>query len=191
MRHGNTVNANVSGGWNDLVSSGLGMPLKGQSAPSFEVIMGRMQLPCFDDGVENESWSSAHFLHDYKYLTDVFPHIHWTHNTAGDESGVVRWGFESWWARGHRNERFVQLPDFFLEQAAGLPLTHNIIETVDGMELIDLEPDAVVLFTIYRDATHANDTFSGKAAMIGVDTHYESDETLTSNRSAPFTKSGY
>jgi len=191
MRIGKTRNESSSGGWNDLVSAGLGMPTKGAKAPAYEVIMGRLQLPCYSASTENESWSSAHFLHDYKELSEVFPHVHWTHNQVGDESGVVRWGFESWWARGHRGEQFVKLPDFFLEQQAGASLTHNIIESADGMELIGLEPDSIVLFTIYRDATHANDTFTGKAAMIGVDTHYESDECLTQEKKAPFRKTGY
>lgn len=142
----------------------------------------------FDASTEEEVFMAFHIDHDYKLGTALYPHIHWSPSTTN--TGTVRWGIEYSWA--NRDDTtpvaFPATTIIYLEQAAtGTAYDHIVTEVADpGITFTDIDTDALILMRVFRDATHANDTYTGDAFGLFVDIHYQVDRHSTPNRAPDF-----
>lgn len=176
-------------GWNDLVQDVL--VRSGANSPSPTVFIGGITAYEFSPTTMNECFVNFHMRHDYIDGTMVYPHVHWSHNT--DSAGVVRWGFEYTMAR--RNDStgvvtFGATQTLYIEHTVTLGETyqHHVNEAADGLGIDGtiLEPDALILCRVFRDATSPNDTYPDPIHLLTVDIHYECHTLATPLRTPPF-----
>ena len=176
-------------GWNDLVQDVT--VRSGSNAPSPTIFIGGISAYEFSPTTMNECFVNFHMRHDYIAGTMVYPHVHWSHNT--DAAGVVRWGFEYTLARRNDstgNVTFASPSTLYIEHTVTLGETyqHNVNEAADGLGIsgTDLQEDALILCRVFRDATHANDTYPDPIHLLTVDIHYECNTLSTPLRTPPF-----
>ena len=184
--------ANVKGeGWNDLTVGGLAVETKGSDPPDLAELRNGMYLFAFagTGATVEQAFTSFHILHDYKAGTKLYPHVHWTHNTA-TPSGDVHWQLDYIVAKGHDLGTFGAPTTITLTDTALPQYTHQIIETTEGNAIssTNIEPDTVILFRLYRDPANGSDTFENDAFLVQLDLHYESDGRKTNEKTSPFTK---
>lgn len=192
-----TTNGILRGGpfpyvWRDnlaeLSSAGIG---GGGNAPLWATFVGSTGAYSFSASVLKELFITFHIDHDYARGTKLYPHIHWTADTA--DTGVARWGFEFTVAKGHQQEAFPATTTIYVEQAfTGAAFTHMIGEAseadaIDG-ETLGIEPDTVVVMRVFRDAADPADTLTAAAFGLFADLHYQADRRGTPFKSPDFYK---
>ena len=182
------INTKIADGWKDLV---CGMDTRsGSTAPTLTLFRDGIYLWGFDPGNMNEAFANAHIGHDYKVGTMLYPHIHWTTNTTN--TGTVRWGYEYTWARRHDSTGQTHFPastTIYVEQPLdGDAYGHYVAEMAEGTGIpaATIEVDTIILFRIFRDASHVNDTFPDDVFGFTFDLHYECDRESTPLRAPPF-----
>jgi len=198
--HGDTPNSDLmviparidrGDGWNDFVIDALALPQAHATAPSLTTFRGNIQALAFiGTGVNiKETWCSVHVLHDYKMGTNLYPHIHWSHIIAAP-TGNVNWQLEYSVSKGHSVGTFPSTTTLSLVQAAGPQYTHQIIETSDANAIpsVNIEPDSLIMFRIFRDPADPLDTFEDDAYLLQIDVHYQRDGFFTNEKVSPFTK---
>lgn len=182
----------INPGWRDLTSAVNAARVTGASEPTFEAFIGTINQYSFSASAMNQVvMNPFHIDHDYMEGTDLFIHIHYA--TPGTDTGVVRWGLEWTYAKGHGQEAFPSSTTYYLEQAAdAVANTHQIVEgTVPGTDVIQgiengIETDGLLICRLFRDAAHANDTCTDKAFALTVDIHYQCDHLATPNKAPDF-----
>lgn len=176
-------------GWNDLTSSLTTGKTTGGAAPTW-ASWGGTTLYTWQfsaSSIDSLQIDPFHFKHDYKMGTNIYPHVHWMPDDTN--TGVVRWGIEFTFAIGHSQMAFsTSTTTIYIEQAgSGTQYMHQVAEVSDpGITLSGLEPDTLISARIFRDATHANDTYTGVVHGLTVDIHYEADRAFTFSRSPDF-----
>jgi len=185
----NDLATRTNAGWRDLV-----MGFEARGGPNSAVLTNYrngIYLYAFAAARTQEVFSTAHIDHDYKVGTALYPHIHFTTSTLS--SGVVRWGFEYTWAQrrdgavGHYT--FGPTTMVYTEYTVtGESYVHHVSEVSTGgaIDGTNIDVDTVILFRIFRDGDHANDTYPDQVFGFTADLHYQSDKHATPNKAAPF-----
>ncbi|MFA7247791.1 MAG: hypothetical protein WC169_11545 [Dehalococcoidia bacterium] len=126
----------------------------------------------FNHTTPNEVYFTAQMPHNYKEGTDLHPHVHWCPITSG--TGIVRWILE--YTISNIDDVFGNTSYSVMEDAgAGTAYTHQMAEGATTISGADLTISNMMMCRLYRDATHANDTYTGSAALLEIDFHYEVD----------------
>lgn len=174
-------------GWNDIVTDFI-VRSTGPTKPSYANVFGGIYCYLWAAGSTTEVQDEAHVLHDYAPGTKMYPHIHWMPTTAN--AGTVRWGIEYTVAKGHSQMAFnTTTTTVYVEQAAGgTAWTHHVAEVSDANAIpsTNLEPDTVILFRVFRDGSHAKDTYPDDVAAWQIDMHYQTDRLATKHREPDF-----
>lgn len=179
-------------GWRDILGSFTNAKTTGPNQPTWTMVVNDgasssgVYAFAFAPSVLNELWTSFHINHDYAIGTAFFPHVHWLPDNTN--TGTVRWAVEFSAARGHNQEVFPNTTTIFIEQSApGIINQHMLAEILDpGVTVPGAEPDMLILARIYRDAAHANDTFTGNAIGLNLDAHFKVDRDSTISRVPDF-----
>jgi hypothetical protein len=191
--HKIAVNGNwddVDYGWRDLTADLSSGRAVGANAPTWAAWNGGdMDALSFSAGVMNEVWVTFHPNHDVAEGLPYYPHVHWMPNTTS--TGVVRWGIDICSAKGHNQAAFSTTPTtIYLEDtiSADSQYQHRIIEASDAQAATLLMPevDSLLLFRVFRDAAHGNDTFPDAVFGLTVDIHYQADRWATLNKAPNF-----
>lgn len=130
----------------------------------------------FEAAAEKELFFYTHLPHSYKEGTDVKFHVHWAPTTTN--TGNVVWGVE--YSVANTN---VALPNSTLVTATvaadGVAKAHQVdaVATITGTTL---KVGTVIVGRFYRKAADAGDTFTGVAAALTIDLHYQKDKFGTS-----------
>ena len=176
-------------GWNDLVQEVV--VRAGTNAPQLMAFRGGIVAHSFAPNTVAECFANFHMRHAYIPGQMVYPHVHWSVNTAS--SGRVRWGIEYTIAQradGGTGVVFGQPETKFIEVdvPAGSQYTHFVSEAEDGhgIDGAGLDVDALILCRFFRDAEHPNDTFPDDVFLLTVDIHYPADVLCTPMRFPPF-----
>lgn len=175
-------------GWRDLV---CGLETRsGATQPTLQNFRNGIYLYAFVPDVMQECFASAHIDHDYEIESDLYPHFHWTTDTTN--IGTVRWGYEYTWAQrfdDSGNVVFGPTNTIYVETAAdGTPYKHYVSQPAEGSGIdgTGMNVDTLLLIRIFRDATHANDTYPDPVYGITFDLHYRSVRYATPNRDPSF-----
>ncbi len=196
-----TINSNLettgqlfkhSPGWRDILGSFSNAKTTGPNQPTWTMVVNDgagssgVYAFAFAPTVLNELWTSFHLNHDYAIGTPFFPHVHWLPDSTN--TGVVRWGIEFSAAQGHDQEVFPTTTIIFIEQSApGIINRHMLAEVADpGITVPGAEPDMLILVRFFRDAAHANDTYTGNAIGLNLDAHFKVDRDSTLNKEPDF-----
>lgn len=178
-------------GWNDLLSTTIVYSGAASNKPVFTTLVGTIKEYQFL--LNDESYHEFHLPHDYAPGTDLYIHVHWTHNSGSVTSGSVTWQVDATYAKGYGRGVFnspVAIP--IVEVAPTVALTHMISEVklstpggTGGLLDTDLiEADGVIkarLKLITNSMSAATDPF-----VHYCDIHYQSTGLPTKNRNFDF-----
>lgn len=137
-----------------------------------------------------------HMPHDYVLGTDMYIHVHWSHNSALVTGGSVTWGWYASYASGYNTMAFASpITGSVIQNASTTQFQHMIAETslsVSGgsasqLDTDLLEVDGLVLCQLFLSS---NDITSSGAVpdpfVHFIDIHYQSTGVPTKNRNPAF-----
>ena len=194
-RTSTAVNNILKGGpyppqWRDNIADFNAARVTGARQPTWTAFRDGIYAWSFSASTMNEVHVSFHINHDQcatEAYRKLYPHIHWA--PTNTNTGTVRWGIEYTFAKGHQQEAFPSSTTVYIEQAAtGTAYTHMIAETpdVDALDLSNIETDALLLCRVFRDASHANDTYDAACFGLYADLHYQASYFGTPQKAPGF-----
>lgn len=145
----------------------------GGTVPSMAVYRNGIYQWAFSDTVQNELHGSAQLPHTYREGSDIYPHVHWSHNIASPGAGGGVWKFEYAWANPGSEA-------FPASTTISVTVTPNAAAQYDH-KLADLgaitgtgkKVSSVLLFRIYRDVADGADTFANPLFLHELDIHFQ------------------
>lgn len=149
-------------GWQNLSAP---LEVDGVLNAATTVSFGGVPAHSFEPTNNNYAGAKFNIPHGYVDGSDVYPHVHFTIDQPGD--GVVRFGFTYRYAKEYvhgGDNTYARYSD---------PVTQYVEVTLDAgdleMQMIaevgtplnspGITKDSVILMSIFRDASHVNDTF--------------------------------
>lgn len=187
------VEGNDDFGWADIHGTPLFNSADPES-PMLSTYRGGVLQPQFAEG--NQLAINFHLPHDYAMGTNIFIHVHWSHNSATLTGGSVTWAFEVIYAKGFDQEPFsVPVTTSLVDAASLTPYQHMVIETavsVSGgsatqLDTNQLEVDGVIFCRLYLDSNDLTDSVSPPNPFVHfVDIHYQSTGVPTKNKTPDF-----
>jgi hypothetical protein len=181
-------------GWHDLIGNLYNVNEDLNSA-QYNTYRGGIRSYQFIEG--HEAFVNFHMPHDYLPGSEIYIHVHWSHNSAVVTGGTATWVFETMYSKGHNQAAF-QVPILIsvIQSASLIPYQHMIAETVasvDGgsgvlLDTLDLETDGILQCRLYLDS---NDISTSNATIVNpfahfVDIHYQSTGLPTKNKAPDF-----
>lgn len=156
--------------WDDqqIVLGSVGF---GASAPAWTAYKGSEVL-AFNKSQDNKIFFTAQLTHKYKLGTNIEFHIH--DIPADDTAGVVRWIFTYSWA--DMGSDFPAESTITSEQTV-------VVNTADKHIYFDLDEltgtssgvSSVLLCSLIREGSHANDTYDNDVYLAAMDFHIQLD----------------
>jgi len=146
-----------------------------KSEPAFEEFTDGLFVYKFD--ASNADDESIHFVaqmpHSYKEGSDIYPHVHWSPDSA--DTGNVRWQLEYIIANINGTFASTAESETITAPADGIPLKHQMDEftPIDGT---GLKISHMLICRLTRlSSSDVLDTFTGKACFIEFDFHFQKD----------------
>lgn len=179
-------------GWHDLQGQMI-IDYDDPGHAVFSPLVGGLKALKFSEG--GSAYFAFHLPHDYALGTDIFIHVHWTHNDSLITDGAVTWGFEMAYEKGHGQTPTGQHKLLAIPQTVPLtPMTHMIAESacsvVGGsgtqLDTNELEPDGIIFAKMYLDSDDIISTGSHDIFAFFVDIHYQSTGLGTKNKEPNF-----
>jgi hypothetical protein len=166
------------------------MALDPTSAPAFEVLLTGAYAAAFtgtttttEEVLHGSIMVPGDFKPDSLYTPEL--RLIWSHSEASP-TGNVRWEVDHTVARYDSKEIFPAITQSTSVQDTGIQ--YDCTRTPEGDHPIvgDLEPGAIIIIRIERDADHASDTFEADASLIGLEFVYELGQFGTRERNPPY-----
>jgi hypothetical protein len=152
----------------------------GQKAPTLAGWLNGLYLYEFDDAAvasEKEVFFAIQMPHGWKEGSTIFPHVHWTNKTAGSAGQVARWGLEYNIAKP--SAVFGSTTTIYGETIGSGVITsansHLITPIGAGIDMTGMSLSTMIVGRLFRNSSHANDTYGGIAGGLSFDIHYEVD----------------
>lgn len=183
-------------GWRDLIGDIVPKTI-GAGAPTLAAIRGNVRGFRYTAGDDGDI--IFHVPHDYMPGSDMYLHMHWTHNGTAI-SGSMAVTFYSTYAKGHQQASFIAektltITDGSLSIGTAPQYHHRITEaqfSTPGGSSSMLDTDAIEvdgLIVVHYDVTTIP-TISGgtetEPFILTVDIHYQSNSIATPNKSPNF-----
>lgn len=166
--------------WKETVAQLTLPPVASNLAPDYTELISGISGLGFKADAKSEVGLRFNLNTDLKPNSTLIPNIRWSPTTS--DAGIVRWGLTL--SIASLGDIFISTGTTFLEQEAGGVLdVHLMIEAVSGT-LTGVEPNSVVIGKLFRDATHANDNYSGDAILHSVGLSYMSDHIGTPKKNS-------
>lgn len=179
-------------GWHDLVSS---LEVYGDVGDASRAAY-RGGIKALQFAVSDSAYIDFHMPHDYAPGTEIFIHVHWSHNSATLTGGTCTWVFETMYAKGHDQAAFQNPVLISVVQAASTTqYQHMIAETVASvsggsgvlLDTDDLEVDGIFQCRLYLDSNDMTDSVTVPDPYAHfVDIHYQSTGLPTKQRAPDF-----
>ena len=169
----------------------------GATKPSFEAYNGAIFQFRFGNG--DLEYYDFHIPHDYVPATDLFIHVHWSQISTTNTGGTLDFKYTAAYASGYDTDAFTSTPitkTFTSGDAGTAQYQHHITEVQltattpvagEQFDSDDIEIDGVILVTMEMDANNLTDSVAVTDPFIHyVDIHYQSTNTSTKDKNAPF-----
>ena len=115
--------------------------------------------------------SSGEILHGYLEGSDIEFHVHWMPTTAN--AGNVKWQIEYTWI--NVDGTFSNPTTLTTIEAAGGTEWHHHYTDFVAIDGTGREIGSAIVFSLFRDPTDGEDTYSDDAAFIQLGIHYQVD----------------
>ena len=173
-------------GWDDITAD-LSSGKPGATSPTWAAFRNGIYAWQFGASTDDELFITFHIKHDYAEGSKVYPHVHWSPNTTS--TGTVRFGMEYTIAKGHDQEAFPATSTIYVEEtlSSNKQYQHFVTECSDAQAFDAYEADTLILMRIFREGSHANDTFPDGIFALTADIHFQVDKQVTPNKAPPFT----
>lgn len=157
------------------------------SAPVLKTFQGGLKASAFigTGSTDENLYAVIPIRHDIASTTFSF-HIQWSHITASP-TGDVCWQIEYSIAKSFGVEAFPASTTIQLIQTAGTQYFHHNIEG-SNITSSSIEPDSVIFVRLFRNASHASDTFANDAFLLRASVHVSVDSRASTGKTRPFTK---
>ena len=166
----------------------------GATKPTLAAYNGAVQ--CWSFAADDEAYISYHIPHDYVLGTEIFLHIHWSHNVTVVTGGTVTFKATSIYSKSHDQAPFQSVPAVgTFEGNASAVQYQQILTEVSysdgaptGLKLDTdlLEPDGVIELTLELDANNITSSAAVPDIFIHfVDIHYQSTGLIGTKSKAP------
>ena len=181
-------------GWHDLLGS-IHFHDGAATAPSIATYAGTLDGHLYAEG--DACHISYHLPHDYVPDSEIFIHVHWSHNATNVTGGSVTFKWELTYAKGHQQAAFAT-PVVITEQqnASATQYMHMICEapasTPGGSAyLLDtnaIEVDGLIFgkLTVFSNDITVSGGVVPDIFVHEVDIHYQSTNVATKNRAPSF-----
>jgi len=182
-------------GWRDLIGD-VAPKATGAGRATLNVFQGTTEWFSFAAG--DQGGIVFHIPHDYAVGTDMFLHVHWSHNGTAI-SGTFDMAVEAQYAKGHQQADF-STPVTSNIAVAALDLTkapqyrHRIDEvplsiaggSASTLDTADIEVDGVILIQFDMTTIPTITGGTGEPFIFTLDIHYQSDRAATLNKVPDF-----
>ena len=183
-------------GWHDIIGY-INVPASNPSGATETIYRGGIRVYQFDEG--DDAQVNFHMPHDYLQDSDMYIHVHWSHNSTLITGGTVTWGLEIMYAKGHDQASF-NVPELspVTQSASTVQYRHMIAERVISaagaspggglMNTNDLEVDGILQVRLYLDSNDIEVSSGPKPNPFAhfVDIHYQSTGLPTKNKAPDF-----
>jgi hypothetical protein len=179
-------------GWRDIIGD-VSSKHAGLTSPLLHNLNGAFRGWFYNPG--NRADITYHIPHDYVLGTDIFIHVHWTHNGVY-ANGNFEVSHNLSYAKGHNQMAFGTEVHILQEiECDNVPaLTHRIDEIqISGKQVLELldtdkiEPDGIITNSMVVNETPNIERGVPNAPMIiCVDVHYQSNDKSTPNKEPNF-----
>lgn len=166
-----------------------------ENPPENTKYIGNICAKCFNEG--SQMGIRFHLPHDYKLGTDMFIHVHWSHNSDKVTGGSVTWAFEATYAKGYDTDSFdtpIVVP--VTQTTSNVSHQHMVAETAlsisggstNNLDTDTLEVDGLILTRFFLDSNDliTSDGSEVKPFFHFVDIHYQSTGIPTKNKNPNF-----
>jgi hypothetical protein len=127
---------------------------------------------------EQEVFFSIQMPHNWKEGSTIYPHVHWSPQSAG--TGAVVWGLEYSWVN------YDATTPIAFPNTTVMTLTAPVASGSTDKHLLASFPSitpstsqdnisSIIMCRFWRKSADAADTFTGNAALLSFDIHYEID----------------
>lgn len=169
--------------WDDVRLAAASGKLVGIADPSFATLKtngsGSVGIASylFDDihvvANEQEIYFTLQLPHGYKEGTDLYPHVHWTPQTAPAGSSYVVWGLEYSWTNHDdviSNTDILTCKSFVPD-----PYTHEL-DSFPFIPGYGKKISSMIMCRLFRNSSDmTNDTYAHSVFLLELDFHYRSD----------------
>lgn len=181
-------------GWHDINGTPI-FDSNDVNGPTMANYRGTIKQVQFSEG--NQLSINFHLPHDYLMGSDLFIHVHWSHNSATLTGGSVTWGFEVTHSKGHGQEAFSAPKTVsIVGNATNTAQYHHFVTetalSINGgsgtqLDSSQLEVDGVIIARLYLDSNDLTDSVSPPNPFVHfVDIHYQSTGVPTKQKAPDF-----
>lgn len=130
---------------------------------------------------EEEVFFSVQLPHNWKEGSTLYPHVHWSPQTTGQNGNVV-WGLEYSWVNYNSTTPLVFPNTTIITTTSGYINGTSDHDKHFVTSFLSITPDntqnkisSILMCRFFRKSGDAADTYNGNAAVLSVDFHYEID----------------
>lgn len=186
-------NATPTFGWRDLLGDVFAKNT-GATKPTIATYIGNLHDYQFAEG--DEEYFKFHIPHDWVPGTDIFLHIHWSHNSTLVTGGSALFEYEASYCKGHNQAAFSAPINGTLTGTASTTQYQQIITEIrlsasspsgSQIDTNDLEPDGIILLTGGLQTNNITSSGAVPDPFIHyIDIHYQSTNIATKDKVPDF-----
>lgn len=174
--------------WYDLIGE-VNSKGTGSNNPNWAVYRGSIYQYQFSVGTE--VWANYHIPHDWLPGSDMFIHVHWSHNSASVVGGSVTWAFDMMVAKGFDQAPFSAPVSTSVSQNASTTRYQHMISEVqissnnpntNQLNNNLIEVDSILVVHAYLSAN----SMGVNPFAHSVDIHYQSTGIGTKQKAPNF-----
>lgn len=150
----------------------------GVKAPTLTLWSGGLYLYDFDNAAlasEKELFFTVQMPHGWREGTAVYPHVHWIPKAAGTAGQVIRWGLE--YSYSTIGGVFSAANTIYTTNIVGggviTAANSHLISDFTPIQLPGCKISTIMACRIFRNSSNAADTYTGTAALLYIDWHYQ------------------
>jgi hypothetical protein len=175
---------NAATTWNDMIVSPFTTYLGNVNPPAFSTFKTNVLALIFEDkssaGSEQQVFFSIQIPHNWKEVSTLYPHVHWSPQSAAGNTGSVVWGFEYTWVNYNATT-----PELFPATTVLTTTTASItfdndqdkhfLTSFPSIDGTGKKISSILMCRFFRNSSSTADTYPGTVAMLSFDIHYEID----------------
>lgn len=179
MQRGGKFKANGTATWFDDLRVEPTVHSSVSKAPVYTAMLGGIYAYLFDNAAvssEKEVNFKLQTPHGWLPGSPIHLHLHWVAATTGSAGQKVRWGLES--TKANINGVFGATSTTYAIDPVNPPsttptaMTHYLTEFSD-IDMTGGTLSNMILARVFRNSSHADDTYTGNVYLIAIDAHVE------------------